>query len=221
MTTVIKKKIPLLMAIAAVIIAVGAILILALAVPNSDAQYKKVLGSVIAVLMLVLSAMIGYYLWLQRDVEPNFFLFDRAKKRNISVDDLTFKIVNERMSFFLTLHCDSVEQLWSENALENDSKLGYRRVFRPLLAYKMLYDLADKNLDSYWNCLFEASPDVIDSLCNALEQGGEQELVKAFRFLMEHYKEEPHKIKDFVTGNTKYIRGRMLSYIKHHIEAFY
>ena len=209
------------MAAAAIVIAVAAVLILIFAVPGADAQYKKVLGTIIAILMLVLSAMVGYYLWLQRDVEPNFFLFDRAKKKNISVDDLTFKIVNERMSFFLTLHCDSVEQLWNENALENDSKLGYRRVFRPLLAYKMLYDLADKNLDTYWNCLLNASPDVIASLCNALEQGGEQEMVKAFRFLMDNYKGEPHKIKDFITGNTKYIRGKMLAYIKRNIERFY
>lgn len=171
--------------------------------------------------MLLLSLLILYYLYITRDAEPNFFLFDRARKRNIPVEDLTFTIVNERMSFFLTMVCESAEQLWQDNVLESDRKLGYRRVYRPLLAYKMLYDLADKNIAAYWNLLLTATPATVDSLCSALEQGGEKEMVKAFRYIMENYRENPEKIKDFVCGNMRYIRGRMLGYIKRNIELFY
>ena len=216
-----KKKIPLIMAAVAIVSFVGAVLLFALAVPNANATYKRVLEIVLGILMIVLSLAIGYYLLVTRDVEPNFFLFDRAKKKNIPVENLTFTIVNERMSFFLTMVCDSAEQLWEENILESDRKLGYRRVYRPLLAYKMLYDLADKNNDSYWNLLLQASPATIASLASALGQGGEQEMVKAFTFIMENYRANPEKIKDFVCGNMRYIRGRMLGYIKKNIEYFY
>ena len=47
--------------------------------------------------MLLLSLLILYYLYITRDAEPNFFLFDRAKKRNIPVENLNFTIVNERI----------------------------------------------------------------------------------------------------------------------------
>lgn len=216
-----KKQLPLIISIVGVLSFVGAFLILCIAVPNANAAYKRVLEIIISILLFVLSLLSGYYLYITRDAEPNFFLFDRSKKRNIPVENLTFTIVNERMSFFLTMVCESVEELWQTDVLESDRKLGYRRVYRPLLAYKMLYDLADKNILTYWELLFNAKPEVINSLCSALAQGGEQEMVKAFRYIMENYRSNPEKIKDFICGNMKYIRGRMLGYIKRNIELFY
>ena len=216
-----KKKMPLIMAIVGAITLIVALLLIFVAIPNADATYKKVMTWIIAALMLVMTLLIGYYLFITRDAEPNFFLFDRAKKKNISVDDLTFQIVNERMNFFQTLVCNSPEQLWQNDILDNNVKMGFRKVYRPLLAYKMLYDLADKDIATYWDLLFHAAPATIDSLCSALEQGGETDMVKAFRYMMENCRETPNKIKDFVAGNMRYIRGRMLGYIKRNIELFY
>lgn len=216
-----KKKIPMIMLIVGIITLIASILLFAIAIPKADATYKKVLTGIIAALMLVMTLLIGYYLFITRDAEPNFFLFDRAKKKNISVDDLTFQIVNERMNFYQTLVCNSPEQLWQSDILDNNVKMGYRKVYRPLLAYKMLYDLADKDIASYWDLLLHATPSTVDSLCSALEQGGEKDMVKAFRYIMDNFRENPTKVKDFVTGNMRYIRGRMLGYIKRNIELFY
>lgn len=215
------KVTSLISSVVGIVSLIGAILLLFVAVPRADAAYKRVLEIVIACLMLVLAGLALYYTFLNRDADPNFFLFDRSKKRNIPLENLTFTIINERMSFFLTMVCDSPEQLWTEEVLESDRKLGYRRVYRPLLAYKMLYDLADKNTPIFWNLLLDAQPATVASICSALEQGGEQEMVKAFRYIMDHYRDKPEKVKDFVCGNMKYIRGRMLSYIKRNIELFY
>ncbi len=216
-----RKRMPLIMAITAVICMVGAILILAIPVARADAVYKQVLGIIISVLMIVLSLLLCFYVWLSRDTEPNFFLFDRTKKRNIAPEDLTFKLVNERLGFFLTCVSQSAEELWTEAVLENDSKLGYRGVYRPLLAYKMLYDLADKNNDTYWEYLQNASAGTVNALCEALAQGGETKMVEAFRYLMENMREETTKVRSFISGNQKYIRGRIMAYIKTNIELFY
>ncbi len=221
MNSVFKKRLPLIMGLTAVLSLIGAIFILAIPVANADAAYKSVLGIIIAVLMIILSLLIGVYLWLCRDTEPNFFLFDRKKKRNISIEELTFKLANERLSFLLTTVSQSEEELWSADVLENELKLGYRKVYRPLIAYKMLYDLADKNIDSCWDYLQSSTPETVISICKALEQAGETEMVKAFRFIMENYRQDPSKIRNFVIGNQKYIRGRIMSYIKRHIEMFY
>lgn len=209
------------MAIVAVLCLAGAIIILAVPVRLADATYKTVMGVIIAVLMILLSLLIFFYLWLCRDTEPNFFLFDRQKKRNIDVDDLTFKLANERLTFLLTTVSESVEDLWTQDVLENELKLGYRKVYRPLIAYKMLYDLADKNLEEYWTLLIKAPAETVQSISGALAQAGETDMVKAFRFIMQNYREEPAKIRNFVIGNQKYIRGRIMAYIKRHIELFY
>lgn len=221
MSSVLKKKLPLIMSIVAIVCLIGAILILAIPVAFANATYKRVIGTIIAVLMIVLALLAAFYVWLCRDTEPNFFLFDRKKKRNIPMDELTFTIANERLSFLLTAVSRSMEELWTEDVLENELKLGYRKVYRPLIAYKMLYDLADKNIDSYWSYLENASPETVQSIAKALEQAGETEMVKAFRFIMENYRNEPSKIRNFVSGNLKYIRGRIMAYIKHNIELFY
>lgn len=216
-----KKKMPLFMAIAAGVSFVGALIILIFAVPASNATYKTVLEVIISCLMILLSLLLVAYLWVIRDVEPNFFLFDRVRKKNIPVEDLTFAIINERMNFFLTLISESPEDLWYKNALERDSKMGPRRIYRPLLAYKMLYDLADKNTQSYWDLMITAPEDTVNSICDALTQGGELEMVKVFRYLMANYRQNPDKIKDFICGNQRYFRGRMKAYIQKNIEFFY
>lgn len=216
-----KKKMPLLMSIAAAVSFIGALIILIFVLPASNATYKTVLEVIISCFMILLSFLIAAYLWVIRDVEPNFFLFDRVRKKNIPVEDLTFAIINERMNFFLTLISDSPEDLWYKNALERDSKMGPRRIYRPLLAYKMLFDLSDKNTDSYWELLITSPEDTINSMCDALAQGGEQEMVKVFRYLMKNYRQNPDKIKDFICGNHRYFRGRMKAYIQKNIEFFY
>ncbi|MBR2020655.1 MAG: hypothetical protein IKA05_09690 [Clostridia bacterium] len=216
-----KKILPVIVAVVGVLSLVGALLILILALPKADAAYKRVLEILVSVLMLLLAGLAALYLYITRDSDPNFFLFDRAKKRNMPVENLNFEIVNERMNFYLTRVCESSEQLWRGDVLESDRKLGFRRVYRPLLAYKMLYDLAEKNEDSYWELLLSASPATLNSLFSALEQGGEREMVKAFRYIVDNYRNNPEKIKDFVCGNMRYVRGRMLGYIKRNIELFY
>ena len=93
----VKKKLPLIVSVVGVLSLIGAVLLLFVAAPNADAAYKRVLEILIGVLMLLLSGLAAFYVYVTRDAEPNFFLFDRAKKRNIPVENLTFTIVNERM----------------------------------------------------------------------------------------------------------------------------
>lgn len=216
-----KKWLPIIMAVAMVVSVAVAVVLFAVAVPNSDATYKTVLSIICAVLFIILALLILVYLLLSRDTEPNFFLFDRAKKRNISVDNLNFTIVNERMTFFLTLVCETPEELWQEGVLDDNRKFGYRGVYKPLVAYKMIYDLGDKDTTAYWEILKNAPVSTIDALCNALERGGETEMVKAFRYIYENCKNDDKKMRDFVCGNLRYIRGKMLAYVKRHIELFY
>lgn len=218
-----KKVLPVVLWVGLAVFVIGAILLLAIAVPRADLAYKRVLSVICAVLMLLISILIGAYLWLSRDTYPNFFLYDRKKRRNIPVDKLTFKTVNERMTFMLTGIADSPEQLWKGDVLlfENE-KFGYKSVYKPLVAYKMLFDLGNQGPDSgYWNYLKTAPQENLNAMFDALTKAGEKKMVDALRLLLERTDDDYAKVKEFLRKNLGFIRSRMVYYVVKHIEFFY
>ncbi len=221
MTAFLKKKLPIIMAVAAILCVVGAVLIFLFPVANADAPYKMVLGIIIGAILIVFALLIALYLWLERDTEPNFFLFDRKRKRNISPDELTFKLVNERLILLMTTVSRDMDELWNGGVLDNELKLGFRKIYRPLIAYKMLYDLADKNVDDYWSYLLNCTPETVRSITVALRQAGETKMADTFQLMMSDYRDTPVHIRNFISGNMKYIRSRTMAYIKNNIEMFY
>ena len=221
MASFLKKNLSLIVGIAGAIAFVGAVLIFIFSVLQGDATYKIVMGVIAAVLLLAFAGLAAVYILLGIDREPNFFLQDRERKRNMPVEKLTFTHVNERLNFLLTTVSQSAEELWTENVLENELKLGYRRVYRPLIAYKMLYDLADKNVDTYWSYLENASIRTVDSIVSALEQAGETEFPKVLRHIKDNFSDDPAKLRTFVSGNVKFLRAHIMAYVKKNIEQFY
>ena len=120
-----KKSLPIILLVAGVVLLIGAILILALAVPKADYAYKKVLGIVSGVLMLLITVLCVLYWFLSRDTYPNYFLFDRKKKRNIPVEKLKFTQVSDRMTFLLGQIADSPEALWKSDVLLHESERSW------------------------------------------------------------------------------------------------
>ncbi len=218
-----KKILPIVLWVGLVVFAVGAILLLAVAVPRATANYQKVLSVICAVLMLLLALLIGAYQLLSRDTYPNFFLYDRKKKKNIPVEKLKFSVVSERMTFLFTRISESPEQLWKGDVLlhENDV-FGYQSVYKPLVAYKMLYDLGEQGPDSgYWNYLKTAPQENLNAIYEALEKAGEKKMVDAFRLILERTDDDYARVKEFLRKNLPYLRSRMVNYVVKHIEYFY
>lgn len=218
-----KRVLPIVLWVGLAVFAIGAILLFAIAVPHADAAYKLVLSVICAVLMLLLSLLIGAYLYLSRDTYPNFFLYDRKKKKNIPVEKLGFKTVNERMSFMLTQLAESPEALWKGDVLLFEAeRFGYKSVYKPLVAYKMLFDLGNQGPDSgYWNFLKTAPQENLNAIYAALERAGEKKMVEAFQLILERADGDYAKVKEFLRKNLGYIRSKMLSYVVRHIEYFY
>ena len=218
-----KKYLPLALLVLGGLFAVGAILILLLAFPKADQSYKKILEIVCAVFMLMLTGLSVLYWFLSRDTYPNYFLFDRKKKRNIPVEKLKFTMVSDRMTFLLGQIADSPEALWKSDVLLHESETyGYRSVYKPLVAYKMLFDLGEQGVEtSYWTYFREAPECNINALCEALERVGEKKMVEAFKLIIERDPKDNMKVKEFLRRNMGYIRSKMVSYVVKHIELFY
>ena len=208
-------SIALLSLVAAVIVLISA--------AGTDAAYKKVLLRISSALFFIMTGLALYYLYLSRENDPNFFLYDRTLRKNIAVEQLDFDLVNERMDFYLSLISDSGEQLWQGTVLsKSDGAFGREGVYRPLVAYKMLYDLTQANDDMQWGLLECADVTTIRLLTRALKQGGDVDMAQA---IVDLYKGENalegENLRDFLVGNQKYLRSRMLRYVKQHLDYFY
>ena len=212
-----------LIAIAILCLAAGIVLLILAGQNSGDKNaYKTWLYVVVGVILLVLSLLIVLYWLLSRNDGQNFFLYDPQTDRNLPRDSLTKEIVLDRMTYFIGQLADSPEMLWSGNVLEWNSKFGHRGVFKPLVAYKMLYDVGMQEPDSkYWDYLANASDESLGILCAALERAGEKKVVRAFRIILESERRPGTQMKEFLRKNTGYFASRMLSYAKEYIECFY
>lgn len=219
----VKKLIPCIIAAAAVML-IGGILILIFGVSGAGSSLTKVLVAIEGALAIVIGLILGYIVLLSRDDDANFFLYDRRTSKNIRPEDLTFERINSRMGYYMSLISGSQEQMWQKNILgrEND-RFGPNDVYKPLAAYKMLYDLAELDRLESWVLFNEADAEVISSLTAALKQNGEDEMGRTLRFLYDDAMgpEDIERVRDFVMGNAQYIRRRMQKYIMDNLEWFY
>lgn len=217
-----RRLIPMAVFLIGVLSIIAMVATFVIAGRGDTAAYKKVFLRIAGVLFLLLSGLSFYYLYISRDTDPNFFLYDQKQKRNLPSDALTFRLVNERMDFYLSLISSSEKELWCGDVLAQDETVfGAGAVYRPLVAYKMLYDLTVENTEESWDYLEHAEVTTIRMLTRALRQAKDEELARA---IVELYKgenvPEGENLRDFLCENQKYMRGCMLRYVKQHLDSF-
>ena len=218
-----KKVMYVLLAMAAITI-IGGILLFPLVVSPAEAAIVSVTSTMLAIELILIGVAILVFLFLAHDGDANFFLYDRKTKRNISEEELTFDRINSRMGYYMTLISSSQEQMWLKNVLGADNvRFGHKGVYKPLVAYKMLYDLIELDRPELWELFTGADTDVISSLCTALKDAGETEMVDT---LIDAYEsaesvDDIEWARDFIKGNEKYISRRMREYVLTKIEEFY
>ena len=217
-----KRYIPIAILVSIAISLIASVLVFVASV-TSDAPYQQVIYRIIGVLLLIMAALLVYLLYVSRDRDPHFFLYITSTQKNMSLDQLTFTQVNERMTMFLELLSEQPGMIWSDGYLENNHRYLAKEAYRPLVAYKMLYDLTVEDSDEWWAQLECASEDTVELVAYALQNAGESELPET---LMELHRKATNRegcerLRDFLYTNQKYLRGRMLRYVKQNWEALY
>lgn len=218
------KNMSLILLITAGVLILGGILMLALLVPGAASVFFKVCLAIISILCILMGVGLLFCLYLGRDNDPNFFLYDTKTARNIPEDELDFERINNRMSYFMTTITTSVEKLWTDNALDSDpDRFGVNSVYKPLAAYKMIYDLAEIDTPAGWRLFLNATPATINTLTDTLRASGEEAMAKT---LIKAYNsasssDDYEWISDFLKGNKPYISRRMTAYVRKNMEWFY
>lgn len=217
-----KKYLPTILLVAGVVCLLVAVVITVYAFAGASVGLIKVMLVIAAVLFLALGGLVMYLAMLTTTVTKHFFLYDKNTGRNIKPGELTFETVNKRMTYFMSRMASSERQVWSANLVgSEDTRFGKNDVYRPLMAYKMIYDLTVHNSPEYWRLFTTADVAIISSICDALSDNDDAQLGATLVFLREHHADNIEKISRFFMDNRAYIQKQMLKYVQAHVDSMY
>ena len=103
----------------------------------------------------------------------------------------------------------------------DDERFGKNNVYRPLMAYKMIYDLTEHNHPDYWKLFAKADAAIVSSICDALTENGDAQLGATLVFLREHHADNIDKISHFFMDNRAYMQKQMVKYVLAHVDSMY
>lgn len=220
----IRKKLTLVMSIIAALLIIGGVVLIVLGMSLANSTFNKVMFIIMSIVMILLGCVMLYFVFLTKDgenghEEPNLFLYDAATERNMSADALTFDLVNKRMTFFMSRISSGIREIWSEDIFENDEVFDGVDELKVLLAYKMLYDLVDRDNPGLWALYLNASRELMSSICDQIESNGDE--VGRY-ILMLHDKADGNyeKSRKFLLDNRARIEKWMLRCAADNIEKF-
>ncbi len=219
-----KKYMPTILLVAGVVCLLVAVVITIATISgwSGTPGLINVLLMFAAVLFLALGGLVMYLAVITTSVTKHFFLYDKNLGKNIRASDLTFETVNKRMTYFMSRMASSERQVWSANIVGSDNeRFGKDDVYRPLMAYKMIYDLTEHNSPEYWSLFTKADVAIISSICDALSDNDDAQLGATLVFLREHHADNIDKISRFFMDNRAYMQKQMLRYVQAHVDSLY
>ena len=178
----------------------------------------KVLLIIAAVLLLALAAVLFVIFFVLGEKQKNFFLTDQRTGKNIPLEELRFGTVNDKMNVFLAERIESERDVTSGEILTRRGIFGNRDVFRPLVAYKILFDLSEQNSREGWNAYFSMSENAFSQLVRALNAANDNSMAR--RLMQLRQMRDEARLADFIVGNRRYLQGRMMIFVKSNIALF-
>lgn len=214
-----QKKTRLIIGIASIVAAILFVVLLVVGILYKGSVLSKTLLIIISALVLALAAELFYLFLLFGDTKPNYFLFNSKSNRNMSVQKLTFQIINVRMNRYLAAFATSEGKIWTDRVLDNPY-LDMDDAFKPLVGYKLLFDLAERDFDAGWKCFDLASDETVDFIASAIELNGDTEMAKTLRQFKENKPTNLKYVRDYLVGNRKYLQSKIFRYTVDNIEKF-
>lgn len=204
------------------LMAVLGILTLVLFAGESEGLLAALLIALGIVVILTAIALAFLALITGSAERANFFLYDSKLKANRPIEELTFELINNKMTFVMSKLTSSASKVWTQNVFEEESEVfaeGDDR-FVPLIAYKIIYDLSERANEGVWNLYLMADKSIIDAIAAALELNRDVELANAFRYLHDNAAGSFERTEKFLADNKKYIQAKMIKYVKANINRF-
>lgn len=219
----IKKYLPTILLVAGAVCLLIAVVVTVVTFANwGETPFMSVMWLLAALLFAALGGLVIYLAMISATVTRHFFLYDKNLGKNIKPSELTFEIVNKRMTYFMTRMATSERQVWTANIVgSEDERFGKNDVYRPLMAYKMIYDLTEHNSPEYWKLFAKADVAIVSSICDALSDNDDAQLGATLVFLREHHAQNIDKISNFFMDNRAYMQKQMVNYVRANVDSMY
>jgi hypothetical protein len=214
-----ENKLKLGFGIAAIVFAVAALAVLFVGIFAINATFIKVMMFVIAALCVAMAVELVLFGWMEVGGAPNYFLYDSQTKRNIPVQKLSFQIINSKMNRFLAMYAPTEGKLWTDRALD-DPYLNMQDAYKPAVAYKLLYDLAEKDAEQGWKCFELASEETVEFICVALEMNNDIDMASTLRQMKASQPLNVKYVRDYIVKNRIYLKSKLSHYIYDNIQSF-
>lgn len=208
----------LIAAIISVMFAVLAIVIFICSGGDAIVPAGKMLLIAMGIILLLTTVQIVLLFFVFGEDTPNFFRYDTARAKNIPVEQITPEIVSARMDAYFSRIAQSKGQLWLPGYVQR-CDFGADGKFRTVAAYKMLLDLAEVDSEGGWKCFCSCAPATVQWIADALKET-EPAMMKDVLFIKTKFGTDPSKIRDCLTKNAGYLRGRMTYYVVTNIKTF-
>ena len=214
-----QKKIRLILAASAIFFAVLAIILFVFGITYDKGVFAKILLFVISLLVLLLSLELAYLFMLSREVVPNYFLFNSSLNVNIPVNKLTFEMIDAKMNKYFSSFAQSEAKMWTEGVLEKNVA-AIKSEFRPIVAYKLLFDIAENDSENAWKCFVIASDRTVEYIAAGVAQNGDKQMASALCQLKAAKPINMKQTRDFLVSNKQYIKKKLYKYVVDNIDKF-
>lgn len=181
----------------------------------------KVMLIISTILLVVLAGLIYAYFFVLAERRKNYFLTDRETGQNMRRSQLAFEDVNDRMNYFMAKRVSSEGELWTGGFLGKRGMFGVDDVFKPLAVYKMLFDLGVRRNRENLQFFFDMPDADFARMINCLDLVDDINMSRKLTSIRRiNDGTQTDRLADFLSGNQKYIQGRMMAYVTAHIDDF-
>ena len=181
----------------------------------------RILLLCLAALPLALAIFLLYLLWLARRTakgEHNFFLYDRHKRKNMPLEELTFQQVSDRLVSYMALFRRG-KRLYLAALFDEEG--GAPESFKPLFCYQLLGMLSVSEDDSQLCAFLHCGKELADALSTYLTLAGEEKMSRELQVLIAQFDgSDITPFRTYLRQNSDYLAEHMLAYTKENIRQF-
>ena len=175
---------------------------------------------ILAALLLVGGGVVLYLAHSSKVSGKNYFLYDAKKGIQLPREKLSFPLVREGTERFLGEQIQDVCALWQEIPTSLRERLKQAPQWRPLIAYRMLWELSEMEGGDIPSVFGNAGERALGFVCNAIRANGDEEMAAFLLDLKKKATPSGKRISAFFTRNKGFFEARMLRYAEQHLHAF-
>ncbi len=150
----------------------------------------------------------------------NYFLYDKKSEKNRRIEDLTFPIVNDALTTYLSSYVAKPVELWNGIPKNLQAKLEEQTMFRVPVTFRMLYELSLLSADEIVERFSYVDVRTVAQICRNLKGNGNEEMADIIFNMKRQTENEKLRIVNFFTKNKRFFEGQIFGYVKRNIGAY-